>query len=143
MGRPQVARELVRAGFVASVQDAFDLWLATGRPAFLPRAGPSPADIVAVIHNAGGVASMAHPGVTRRDELIGPLFACGLDAIEVYHSDHAPDDTETYRRIARRYDGLVSGGSDFHGDGTGRATLGAVCLPPDDFERLEARAASR
>ena len=143
VGRPQIARELVRAGFVGSVQQAFDVWLATGRPAFIPREGPSPVDIVAAIHDAGGVASMAHPGVTRRDELIGPLVEQGLDAIEVYHSDHLPEDAAKYLRIARRYGALVSGGSDFHGDGTRRATLGAVCLPREDFARLEAGAASR
>jgi predicted metal-dependent phosphoesterase TrpH len=139
VGRPQLARELVRAGFVASVQEAFDIWLATGRPAFLPREGPSPAAVVAAIHEAGGVASMAHPGVTRRDELIGPLFESGLDAVEVYHSDHTEDDTQRYRSIADRYDALISGGSDFHGNGTRRAALGIVCLPFEDFAKLEER----
>ena len=91
VGRPQVARELVRAGYVTSVQDAFDKWLATGRPAFMPRTGPSPAAIVDTIHQAGGVASLAHPAVTKRDELIAPLVEHGLDAIEVYHSDHSPE----------------------------------------------------
>lgn len=143
VGRPQLARALVRAGYVASVTDAFELWLASGRPAFLPREGPGPADVVAAIHDAGGVASMAHPGVTRRDELIGPLCERGLDAIEVYHSDHTPEDTQTYRRIAERYGALVTGGSDFHGDGTRRAMLGVIRLPPEDFAKLEAKAARR
>jgi predicted metal-dependent phosphoesterase TrpH len=152
VGRPQVARELVRAGYVASVQDAFDKWLATGRPAFITRTGPSPAAIVDAIHEAGGLASMAHPGVTRRDELIGPLAEHGLDAIEVYHSDHSPEDQQHYLTIAKRRNLLVSGGSDFHGEDPAeaakpgrarRAILGVVSLPPADFAALEQRVRPR
>ena len=158
VGRPQVARELVRAGYVTSVQHAFDKWLATGRPAFIPRTGPSPAAIVDAIHEAGGIASMAHPGVTKRDELIAPLVDRGMDAIEVYHSDHAPEDQQQYQRIAHRYGLLVSGGSDFHGEDPAfaeatagkpamipnrsrRAVLGTVSLPAEAFAALERRAA--
>lgn len=159
VGRPQVARELVRAGYVTSVQDAFDKWLATGRPAFIPRTGPSPAAIVDAIHDAGGVASMAHPGVTRRDELIAPLVDSGMDAIEVYHSDHTPGDQHHYQAIAHRYGLLISGGSDFHGDDldvpgvpalalakAGRAKrgiLGVVSLPAPAFAALEHKVSSR
>jgi hypothetical protein len=150
IGRPQVARELMRAGYVTSVQEAFDKWLATGRPAFIPRTGPGPAAIVDAIHEAGGVASMAHPGVTRRDELIAPLAGAGMDAIEVYHSDHAPEDQRQYQSIAQRYGLLVSGGSDFHGeDSLGvpgrsrRAILGVVSLPAPDFAALEDKVSSR
>ena len=146
VGRPQIARELVRAGHVASVQDAFELWLATGRPAFVPRTGPSPAEAVAKIHEAGGAASFAHPGVTRRDELIAPLAEHGLDAIEVFHSDHTVEDFASYKRIAARLGILVSGGSDFHGEDPGkperarRAVLGVVSLPQKDFDALELKA---
>ena len=159
VGRPQVARELIRAGYVRSVQEAFDKWLATGRPAFIPRSGPSPAAIVDAIHDAGGVVSMAHPGVTRRDELIAPLAGSGMDAIEVYHSDHTPDDQRHYEAIAHRYGLLISGGSDFHGDDpdvpgvpavalakAGRAKrgiLGVVSLPVPAFAALEHRVSSR
>lgn len=147
VGRPQVARELVRAGYVTTVQDAFDMWLASGRPAFMPRAGPSPAAIVNTIHEAGGVASIAHPAVTKRDELIAPLVAHGMDAIEVYHSDHSPEDQQRYQAMAKRLGALVSGGSDFHGDDptlnpvrTRRSVLGVVTLPAGAFTALQDRA---
>ena len=159
VGRPQVARELVKRGYVASVQDAFDQWLATGRPAFIERTGPSPAAIVDTIHAAGGIASMAHPGVTKRDELIAPLVEHGMDAIELYHSDHTAQDVQVYRNMAVRLGTLVSGGSDFHGEDptaapvksgtpmmnpsrTSRSQLGAVTLPPDAFAALQSRSAS-
>lgn len=160
VGRPQVARELVQAGHVTSVQEAFDKWLATGRPAFMPRTGPSPAAIIDTIHQAGGVASIAHPAVTKRDELIAPLVAYGLDAIEVYHSDHSPEAEHFYKAMAKRLGVVVSGGSDFHGDDptsakatVGRATLnpartrrrilGAVCLPTEAFAALQRSAFAR
>jgi 3',5'-nucleoside bisphosphate phosphatase len=136
VGRPLVARELMRAGHVASVQQAFDVWLATGRPAFITRTGPSPAAVVGAIHDAGGIASMAHPGVTKRDELIGPLIDEGLDAIEVYHSDHTPEARHTYLALAQRHGLAVSGGSDFHGEEPRRNTLGVVTLPDEAFSAL-------
>ena len=150
MGRPQLARALVAAGHVRSVQEAFDKFLATGQPAFVPRTGPSPADVVHVVHRVGGVASMAHPAVTKRDELIAPLVAEGLDAIEVYHSDHTPEDEQAYLKMAARLGVEMTGGSDFHGEDPGvpqgrprRAMLGAIALPRAAFARLEAKARDR
>jgi predicted metal-dependent phosphoesterase TrpH len=82
------------------------------------------------------MASMAHPGVTKRDELIGPLVNSGMDAIEIYHSDHTPEDQYHYQVIAHRYDILVTGGSDFHGEETRRNTIGVVTLPAAAFDAL-------
>jgi predicted metal-dependent phosphoesterase TrpH len=158
VGRPQIARELVRLGHVRSVQQAFDLWLASGRPAFVARSGPSPTDVITTIHAAGGLASLAHPGVTMRDDLIAPLAEAGLDALEVYHSDHSAEDTVAYQRTAVRLGLLVSGGSDFHGEDSvksepasatatpgrrdRRAILGSVVLPKAAFDALESRIAA-
>lgn len=138
VGRPQIARALVAAGHVESVQAAFENLLATGQPAYVPRTGPSPADVVRLVHDVGGVASMAHPGVTKRDDLIAPLADQGLDAIEVYHSDHTPEDVQVYRNLSIRLNLAISGGSDFHGEGR-RTTLGVVSLPAEAFAILEGR----
>jgi predicted metal-dependent phosphoesterase TrpH len=143
VGRPLLARELVARGHVASVQEAFDRYLGSGCPAFVPREGRGPAEFVRAVHDAGGVASFAHPGVTKQDALIEPLVAEGLDAIEVYHSDHTPEMRETFLHLARRLEVCVTGGSDFHGDGERRNTLGLVSLPAEDFVSLAARAADR
>ncbi len=150
VGRPQLARALVAAGHVRSLQEAFDRFLATGQPAFVPRTGPSPFDVVHVVHRVGGVASMAHPAVTNRNELIAPLVAEGLDAIEVYHSDHSPEDERAYFEMATRLGVEMTGGLDFHGEDPGvpqgrprRAMLGAIALPPAAFARLEGRARDR
>jgi 3',5'-nucleoside bisphosphate phosphatase len=116
VGRPWIARALVEGRFVSGTREAFDRWLARGRPAFVTRAGAAPAAVFARIHEAGGLASLAHPGVTQIDEWIREFVDSGLDAIEAYHSRHPPDVTNRYVRMARELQVLVSGGSDFHGD---------------------------
>ena len=137
IGRPVIARALVAAGYVASLQEAFDRFLAAGRPAFVPRTGESPAAVVDRIHAAGGIASMAHPGVTRQPALMASLASAGLDAIEVYHSDHTPEMQRELQMFAVEHDLLVTGGSDFHGDDDTRdRPLGRTTLPRAEFDRL-------
>ena len=94
------------------------------------------------MHAAGGIVSFAHPGVTRKDALLAPLAEAGLDAVEVHHSDHVPETRDHYRGVAVALGLATSGGSDFHGFGETRASLGAVHLPPDEFAALESRASS-
>jgi predicted metal-dependent phosphoesterase TrpH len=140
VGRPAVARALMAAGHVASMQEAFDRFLATGRPAFVPRAGESPADVIARIHSAGGLASMAHPGVTGQPALMSALVHQKLDAIEVYHPDHPPEIKQHLLSFAVEHRLLVTGGSDFHGeDDTRDRPLGRTSLPAADFENLRRR----
>jgi hypothetical protein len=137
VGRPHLARVLLRRGLVGSTQEAFDRYLATGRPAYVPRSDVSVVDAIRVIHEAGGVASLAHPGFEPRDEAIPELVAAGLDAIEVYHPKHLPAETAHYRQLATRHGLLVSGGSDYHGGADGTSgSPGVPCLPEPDFQRL-------
>ena len=144
VGRPWIARALVAGGHVKSTNDAFGIWLSRGRPAFVPRESAPPADVIERVHEAGGLASIAHPGLVGHDEWIAPLAEAGLDAIEVYHTDHDRAATARYRALADRLNLLASGGSDFHGDPSHGATSpGAVTLPREDFDRLAARTAAR
>lgn len=144
IGRPVIARALLAAGHVHSVQDAFDRYLAAGQPAFVPRVGPSPRDVVEMIHTARGIASMAHPGVTNQPEVLTLLANAGLDAIEVYHSDHTPAVRHELQAFAAHNKLLATGGSDFHGDDDSRdRPLGGATLPAEDFARLEAAARTR
>jgi predicted metal-dependent phosphoesterase TrpH len=135
IGRPAIALALVTAGHVGTWQEAFDRFLTHGAPAFVPRVGPAPTDVVRLIHDAHGLASMAHPGVTRQPEVVDALIAGELDAIEVFHPDHPPEQRREWRELARRHALLVTGGSDFHGDGRDRVLAGAT-LPAEDFARL-------
>jgi predicted metal-dependent phosphoesterase TrpH len=138
VGRPQVARAMIARGYVASVQDAFDRWLSLGRPAFVPRSGASAESVVDIIHRARGLASLAHPGRTGIDARIEPLRDAGLDALEVFHTDHPPPLAERYLAIAERLGLLCTGGSDFHGDPSRPTQPGSTTLPQAHWERLAA-----
>ena len=101
-------------------------------------------DVVAMIARAGGIASLAHPGQTKRDDAIERWVEAGLPAIEVWHSHHDDEAVARYSAIAARYGLLTTGGSDFHGDDTGRVyRVGEVGTPPEAFVRLEGRLKGR
>jgi predicted metal-dependent phosphoesterase TrpH len=141
VGRPALADALVAAGHVQDRNDAFARLLGRGCPAFVPRAGVGGADVIRVIHDAKGIASVAHPGLLRDDGLIAGFVEAGLDALEVWHSDHTPEQEAHYGQLARQYGLARSGGSDYHGDGLHRACqLGVVTLPPRRFAELSERA---
>ena len=140
VGRPVVARGLVARGDLSSVTDAFDRWLGTGGPAFVPRTGAPVARVIDTIHRAGGLASLAHPGRTRLDDRLEEFCAAGLDAIEVFHSDHDVETATRYRRRASELGLLMTGGSDFHGDPERGLSPGSASLPREEWTRLhEAR----
>ena len=137
VGRPQVAAALLAAGHVQTRDEAFQRFLEFGGAAFVPRLGASPEEVVDLIHAAGGVASLAHPGITQRDHLIAPLAAAGLDAIEAAHSDHDAATEARYRALAADLGLLVTAGSDFHGASGHRASrFGSVSLTAGEFDAL-------
>lgn len=142
VGRPHLARALVEHGFVGSADEAFDRYLGSDKPAYVPRPDVSVGDAIGVIREAGGIASLAHPGLHNRDEAIPDLVAAGLAAIEVYHPKHAFGRARRYRRVAQQHGLLITGGSDFHGvDERDHASVpGLPCLPEADYERLLAAA---
>lgn len=144
VGRPVVAWALVQAGHVAHVREAFDELLTEGKPAYVARRGSTPADVLDVIHQAGGVASLAHPGLLGCDQFIPDLAEQGLQAIEAYHSDHDPAMTAHYLAVAARHGLAVTGGSDYHGDvGHRRDGLGVVELPEEHYRVLLERAGKK
>jgi hypothetical protein len=102
----------------------------------------SAADAIALIHRAGGVAVMAHPGLNRTDEVIPGMVDVGLDGIECYHTKHSAATSDHYVRIAERFKLLITGGSDCHGMSKGKPVMGTVHLPYVHVEMLKAKAAS-
>ncbi|MCS6318089.1 MAG: PHP domain-containing protein, partial [Nitrospira sp.] len=120
VGRPHIARLLMEKKFVTSAKEAFDRYLANGRPAFVDRELPEPAQAVQWIREAGGVPVLAHPTWVRTSAdglrtLIRELKATGLGGIEVHYSTHTPSQTTEYLDLAKQCDLVVTGGSDFHG----------------------------
>jgi predicted metal-dependent phosphoesterase TrpH len=142
IGRPQIAAALIAAGHARDRDDAFDRLLGNDCPAYVPRRGARPEDVIAIVQRAGGIVSMAHPALTKKDQIIPRLAASGLAALEVRHSDHDAFAEQHYRALASQHGLAVSGGSDFHGDlGHRAAMLGSVVLPFEDFAALESRRA--
>lgn len=146
-GRPHLARALVEAGVVASVDQAFAELLYTGSPFYVPKADTPAATAVAMVRAAGGVAVFAHPLARRRGRVVDPaaiaeLAAAGLGGLEVDHPDQAPDDRALLRRLAAELDLVVTGSSDYHG--TNKTTpIGAETTDPDQLDALLARAGTR
>ena len=139
LARPQIAQALIAAGHVATVAEAFDKYLGEESPAYVPHQGATPADVVALVTAGGGVTSLAHPGYRPQDEIIPGLVDAGLAAIEVFHSSHDAAAQARYLALAKQYRLLVTGGSDYHGEGVRRAEFfGVVNLPPEHYDALMA-----
>ncbi|MCL5097989.1 MAG: PHP domain-containing protein [Candidatus Omnitrophica bacterium] len=139
-GRPHVGRALVQAGFCANLDEAFDRFLKRHRPAWVPKFKMSAFEAIELIHRAGGLAVLAHPGLNRYDQAIPELAEAGLDGLECFHSKHSPENSQHYLRLAHECRLLVTGGSDCHGMSKGRPTIGSVRLPFHYVLSLKARA---
>jgi len=145
VGRPHVAQAMIKRGYVASLKEAFDRYLTSGKPGYVERSRIPAALAIGAIKAAGGVASLAHPGDYGCDEIIPFLVQHGLDGLEVYHPEHNAESVFRYERIRLDYGLLAVGGSDYHGTGGLRSMgLGRPALPEARFEELLAvRTASR
>lgn len=155
-GRPHVAQALVELGVCKSTQDAFEHYLFNRGPAYVPRSAASAQEGIRIVHEAGGVVSFAHPGITKNSKLgtaadfrkiLIELCNAGLDALEIDHPTHLPSTRRKLRKLAREFSLLETGGSDFHGAaspgvfvGRGR---GDLRIPLARFEALVERIATK
>ncbi|MEI6077603.1 MAG: PHP domain-containing protein [Verrucomicrobiota bacterium] len=137
-GRPHVARALVKEKLIGSLDEAFERYLKKGRPAWVPKTKMSALESIELIHQAGGLAVMAHPGLNRTDDIIPELVAAGMDGIECFHTKHSTAMAERYLEIAEQHHLLVTGGSDCHGYSKARPLIGGVRLPYEHVENLQA-----
>lgn len=142
-GRPHVARALVKAGLCSNLDEAFERFLKKNRPAWVPKMKMSALVAIELIHQAGGLAVMAHPGLNRTDQVIPGMAEAGLDGLECFHTKHSPGTSRHYLEIAARHHLLVTGGSDCHGMSKGRPLIGTVKLPGEYMDKLRARALER
>jgi 3',5'-nucleoside bisphosphate phosphatase len=138
-GRPHVARAMVKADLVKNLDEAFQRFLKKGRPAWVPKSKVSALEAIELIHQAGGLAVMAHPGLNRTDEIIPALVEAGLDGIECFHTKHSTAMSERYLEIADKYNLLVTGGSDCHGFSKNKPLIGTVELPYEHVEKIKAK----
>ncbi|MBI2870847.1 MAG: PHP domain-containing protein [Candidatus Omnitrophica bacterium] len=138
VGRLHLARFLVEKGIVKDVTAAFKRFLATGAACYVPNAGFPAEDAIRLIHEAGGISILAHPGLNHRDDLIAPLKEMGLMGIEVYHTGHDSRTEARYLKLARQLGLAVSAGSDCHGLAKGRPVLGTKRISMHELENLRA-----
>lgn len=153
VGRPHFARLLIERGYARSMQDAFDRFLAKGAAAYLGKTRLSPAEAIELIHEAGGVAVLAHPyqlelsSFEEVEQLIRELALLGLDGIEAIYSRHSPAERDTYAQMAARNHLLVTGGSDYHGSYKPDINIvtgkGDLEVPYRLVEEIKARATAR
>ncbi|MGQ0507761.1 MAG: PHP domain-containing protein [Myxococcaceae bacterium] len=142
LGRPHLARVLMEMGWVRDTKEAFDRFLADGKPGCVERFKISGEEAIGLIQRAGGAATVAHPGVSKIERFeLEALKKSGLSGVEVLHSDHNPSVREKYLKIASELDLVATAGSDFHGDkiAPGRL-LGTASMPPENLSALRARA---
>jgi len=149
--RPHFAQVLLNKGYVSSLQEAFDLYLADEAKAAVAREEPPLKDAIRRIRAQGGVASLAHPArlPSGRDHgalerLLGELAPAGLNAIEVHHSEHSAADVAYYESVAAAWNLIPTGGSDFHGDNKPGIELGTgknhnVSIDDSLLEQMRAR----
>lgn len=146
IGRPHIARAMLDKGAVSTTQEAFDVYLGEGKPAYAPNDALDPLQAIDLIHRARGVAVLAHPAFTYGDveALLGSMIEHGLDGIEVYYPKHTPEQVKHYAEIVRAHGLLATGGSDFHGlTQDEQFEFGEIGLPAGTVAALDARIAAR
>jgi predicted metal-dependent phosphoesterase TrpH len=139
IGRPHVADALRRKGIVGSRQEAFNRFLAKGKPGYVESAGPTPEEAIALIREAGGFCSLAHPETIVDRSLIAGWKRNGLEGIEAYYSSHRQSQTVAFLRLAAELGLIVTGGTDFHGPGSGRDKPLGVDVPDEVFDTFVER----
>jgi hypothetical protein len=143
--RPHVAQAMVEAGIVSSEEEAFDRWIADGRPAHVPKHALRPIEALRLIREAGGLCVLAHPGMWGDQSevpegLIEAMAEAGMAGLEVDHTDHGPEQRERYRTLADRLGLIATGGSDCHGTRYEPIRLGTSLCDPGGFAALRALA---
>jgi predicted metal-dependent phosphoesterase TrpH len=141
LGRPHIADALRRKRIVHSRQEAFQKYLSKGTPGYVDPMGPSVQEAIETIREAGGWACLAHPGLMHSEENIKRWVDFGLEGVEAYYLAHTRATVEKLLHLASSYGLIPTGGSDYHGPGTGREKIGGIEVPEEVFSRLESRLA--
>ncbi len=145
VGRPHVAQALIEGGWATDTDDAFARYIGWGGPAYVPRARISPPEVIALVAQAGGVVSVAHPArIPDLEALLTTLVPLGLAGLETYYGEYPPETVARLVALAARFDLVPTGGSDYHGRPIkDHGTLGVRAdVPPDTVDWLRARRTS-
>lgn len=136
--RAHIGQVVAKQGYVTSVWEAFNKYLGRDKPCYVVKYNYSAADVINAIKTARGIPVLAHPAISKIDELIPSLVKEGLMGLEAIASDHSPSLIEHYKWIAKRFNLIVTGGSDDHGPRTpGRFLIGKVHVPDEIAQNLK------
>ncbi|MEO9038274.1 MAG: PHP domain-containing protein [Gemmatimonadaceae bacterium] len=145
IGRPHVARAMIAEGWAVDFRDAFDRYLGNGRPAYVSKDRLAVADAIGLIHRAGGLAVLAHPGQHGTRDRVEAFVREGIDGLEVRHPGHSSEDTTRLAALVAHFSLVASGGSDWHGASEGPRLLGMMHVPAEwlqiQDDRIRVRAA--
>lgn len=139
-GRVHIAQCLMEKGYIRSVGEAFERFFGEGKSYYVPRRQIRPQEAIAAIHEAGGLAVLAHPYFLHRDDTLAELLAelTELDGLECHYPRHTREQRTLYQELAQRFGLLQTGGSDFHGANRPEAKLGqGCCAEPIPYACLE------
>ncbi len=142
IGRPHVARALIAGGWAVDFREAFERYLGNGKVAFVAKDKLSLADAIGVIHRAGGLAILAHPGSSCTRDRVAMLASAGLDGLEILHPSHSWEDSRRLDAMATEFNLVRSGGSDWHGAPDGARSLGMMRVPSQWLSDQETRVAT-
>lgn len=147
VGRPHVAKALMNAGYVTTIGEAFDKYIGSGCPAYVPRYKLTPTDAVRLIASANGLPVIAHPitlpGIEELRTWLPGLREAGLVGLETYYGPYTPQEEQELHTLANEYGLIATGGTDFHGPGIHPTPLGGRYVPYEAVEQLKAAAARR
>ncbi|MBS3762312.1 MAG: transcription antitermination factor NusB [Planctomycetes bacterium] len=140
LGRMHVAREMVKQGICQNIKEAFDNYIGTGKPGYVPKERLTPPEVIKIIHQAGGCAVLAHPGFDEHiPGMLADLIDAGLDGLEVHYPGYSADHVAFWLDQARENNLLVTGGSDFHGKAKAGVEIGQVSVSMVEVCKLRDR----
>ena len=144
IGRPHIAQALLEKGYISNFREAFERYIGRDGPAYVEREKMTPAEAVKLINETGGLPVFAHPlTFTDFEKMTGELYEAGLTGIEVYYKYSTPGDISRVLALARKYQLIPTGGSDFHGIEPNEVQIGGVDVPEESAERLYSLAKQR
>lgn len=114
LGRPHIAKALVRKGYFSTVGAVFDALIDKNAPAYVPHYKLTPQEVITLIRDAGGIPVLAHPGLVKSDAVVADIIALGISGLEAYHPHHTPEEIKKYAAWATTEKLLITGGSDYH-----------------------------
>jgi 3',5'-nucleoside bisphosphate phosphatase len=137
ISRLHIAKFMQKKGFVLNWRDAFAKYIGDGKPCYISSFRYQTKEVIDIIKSAGGVPVIAHPALSKVEEILPRLIAEGLSGIEAFHSEHSPKTARYYENFARAHNLLVTGGSDCHGQLKNEILIGKTKIPYSYVEVLK------